>query len=142
MAGLATAWELSSGEWRERLGSITVYQRGWRLGGKGASSRGSHGRIEEHGLHVLLGYYDATFRLLREAYGELDRTVTDPNCPIRNWQEAVAPTGDVGLAEHDGAAWSHFVTTFSQNGSLQGSPGPRTGLCLPWKLQYADAASS
>ena len=123
MAGLATAWELSSGEWRERLGSITVYQRGWRLGGKGASSRGRHGRIEEHGLHVLLGYYDATFRLLREVYGELDRTVTDPNCPIRSWQEAVAPTGDVGLAEHDGAAWSHFVTTFSQNGSLPGEPG-------------------
>ena len=83
MAGLATAWELSSGDWRSRLGSITVYQRGWRLGGKGASSRGPHGRIEEHGLHVLLGYYDATFRLLREVYGELDRERTDPGCPVR-----------------------------------------------------------
>ena len=66
MAGLTTAWELSSGDWRKRLDSITVYQRGWRLGGKGASSRGPHGRIEEHGLHVLLGYYDATFRVLRD----------------------------------------------------------------------------
>src|SRR4029453_11438476 len=63
MAGLATAWELSAGDWRSRLESITVYQRGWRLGGKGASSRGRYGRIEEHGLHVLLGYYDATFRV-------------------------------------------------------------------------------
>ncbi len=123
MGGLATAWELSSGEWKERLGSITVYQRGWRLGGKGASSRGSHGRIEEHGLHILLGYYDATFRLLREAYGELDRAVTDRDCPIRSWQEAVAPTGDVGLAERDGAAWSHFVTMFSRNDALPGEPG-------------------
>lgn len=123
MGGLATAWELSSGEWRERLGSITVYQRGWRLGGKGASSRGTHGRIEEHGLHVLLGYYDATFRVLREAYGELDRTVTDPDCPIRTWQEAVAPTGDVGLADRDGGAWPHFVTRFSTNDALPGEPG-------------------
>ncbi len=123
MGGLATAWELSSGEWRERFGSITVYQRGWRLGGKGASSRGSHGRIEEHGLHVLLGYYDATFRLLREVYGELDRTVTDPDCPIRTWQEAVGPTGDVGLAERDGEAWAHFVTRFSRNDALPGEPG-------------------
>ncbi|HLS46340.1 MAG TPA: FAD-dependent oxidoreductase, partial [Ornithinicoccus sp.] len=65
MAGLTTAWELSSGSWTERFDSITVYQRGWRLGGKGASGRGDHGRIEEHGLHVLLGYYDATFRVLR-----------------------------------------------------------------------------
>ncbi|HEX9762665.1 MAG TPA: NAD(P)-binding protein, partial [Acidimicrobiia bacterium] len=123
MGGLATAWELSAGDWRESLGSITVYQRGWRLGGKGASSRGRNGRIEEHGLHVLLGYYDTTFRVLREVYDELDRTGTDPGCPIRSWRDAVAPTGDVGLAERDGADWSHFVTSFSRNGALPGEPG-------------------
>lgn len=123
MGGLAAAWELSSGQWRQRLGSITVYQRGWRLGGKGASSRGLHGRIEEHGLHVLLGYYDATFRLLREVYDELDRTSTDPDCPIRTWQEAVAPSGDVGLAERVDETWTHFVTRFSTNGDLPGEPG-------------------
>ena len=123
MAGLATAWELSSGDWRSRLGSITVYQRGWRLGGKGASSRGPHGRIEEHGLHVLLGYYDATFRLLREVCGELDRARTDPKCPIRTWRDAVAPTGDVGLADRDGDSWTSFVTRFSGNDALPGEPG-------------------
>ena len=96
MGGLATAWELSSGEWRKHIDSITVYQRGWRLGGKGASSRGRFGRIEEHGLHVLLGYYDATFRVLREVYGELNRDLTDPACPIRSWQDALSPAGDIG----------------------------------------------
>ncbi len=131
MAGLVTAWELSSGEWRERVGSITVYQRGWRLGGKGASSRGRHGRIEEHGLHVLLGYYDATFRVLREAYDELNRNVTDPACPIRTWQEAVAPTGDVGLAETPGGEWSHFVTRFSSNAALPGEPGAENRTLRP-----------
>ena len=50
MAGLSAAWRLSEPGWRNRFQSITVYQRGWRLGGKGASSRGDHGRIEEHGL--------------------------------------------------------------------------------------------
>jgi uncharacterized protein with NAD-binding domain and iron-sulfur cluster len=123
MAGLSTAWELSSGDWRGRLGSICVYQRGWRLGGKGASSRGPHGRIEEHGLHVLLGYYDATFRLLREVYGELDRERTDPACPVRTWQAAVTPTGDVGLADRDGDSWTSFVTRFSGNDALPGEPG-------------------
>jgi uncharacterized protein with NAD-binding domain and iron-sulfur cluster len=123
MAGLATAWELSSGDWRRRLDSITVYQRGWRLGGKGASSRGESGRIEEHGLHVLLGYYDATFRVLREAYGELDRPVTDPGCPIRTWTDAVEPTGDVGLAERVGDVRRPFVTRFSGNDALPGEPG-------------------
>ena len=122
MAGLATAWELSSGEWRDRLDSITVFQRGWRLGGKGASSRGAYGRIEEHGLHVLLGYYDATFRVLREVYGELDRPVTDPECPIRSWRDAVNPVGDVGLADWQESGWSHFVTRFSGNDAVPGEP--------------------
>jgi uncharacterized protein with NAD-binding domain and iron-sulfur cluster len=123
MAGLVTAWEMSSGDWRERLDSITVYQRGWRLGGKGASSRGPHERIEEHGLHVLLGCFDATFRVLREVYGELDRSVTDPSCPIRTWQDAVSPAGEVGLADRDGDGWSHVVTRFSGNARLPGEPG-------------------
>jgi uncharacterized protein with NAD-binding domain and iron-sulfur cluster len=55
--------------------ALTVYQLGWRLGGKGASGRSldpaTHGRIEEHGLHNLFGFYDHTFRLMRGAYDEL-----------------------------------------------------------------------
>ena len=131
MAGLAAAWELTSGDWRRHLDSVTVYQRGWRLGGKGASSRGPHGRIEEHGLHVLLGCYDATFRVLREVYGELDRPSTDPSCPLRTWQEAVTPTGDVGLADRDAAGWSSFVTRFSGNDALPGEPGAEDRLLTP-----------
>ena len=73
MGALTTAFELSEGDWTDRFERITVYQRGWRLGGKGASSRGAHGRIEEHGLHVLLGYYDQTFDVMRRCYEELDR---------------------------------------------------------------------
>ena len=61
MAGLAAAWRLSDPEGEQP--EVTVYQRGWRLGGKGASSRGPNGRIEEHGLHVWLGFYDNAFRL-------------------------------------------------------------------------------
>ena len=62
IAGLAAAWELS-GE-----AEVTVYERDWRLGGKGASSRGEHGRIEEHGLHVWGGFYHNAFRTMREVY--------------------------------------------------------------------------
>jgi uncharacterized protein with NAD-binding domain and iron-sulfur cluster len=73
MAGLSAAWRLSTPGWRERFESITVYQRGWRLGGKAASSRGANGRIEEHGLHIWLGSYENAFGLLRECYAELDQ---------------------------------------------------------------------
>ena len=39
MAGLTAAWQLEPASWATDA-EITVYQRGWRLGGKGASSRG------------------------------------------------------------------------------------------------------
>ena len=83
MAGLTAAWRLSEPGWQDRFESITVYQRGWRLGGKGASSRGENGRIEEHGLHVWIGSYENAFTLIRECYAELDRPTTDPTVPIR-----------------------------------------------------------
>ena len=71
MAGLAAAWALSGPDDRGEL-DVTVLEAAPELGGKGASTRGVHGRIEEHGLHVWLGYYDNAFRLVRELYEELE----------------------------------------------------------------------
>ena len=82
--GVESAWRLSEPGWRDRFDSITVYQRGWRLGGKGASSRGANGRIEEHGLHIWLGSYENAFGLLREGHAELDRATTDPQLRSRH----------------------------------------------------------
>src|SRR6266513_2695832 len=113
MAALSAALELSEGRWRDRFEQITVYQRGWRLGGKGASSRGRHGRIEEHGLHVWLGYYANAFRLLRQVYDELDRPSTAPDCPISSLRDAFLPAGRVGVAEDDDGRWSPWVATFT-----------------------------
>jgi uncharacterized protein with NAD-binding domain and iron-sulfur cluster len=123
MGALTTAFELSEGNWREQFERITVYQRGWRLGGKGASSRGAHGRIEEHGLHVLLGYYDQTFDVMRRCYDELDRERADPSAPIRTWDDAVAPSNLVGVVDaHDGH-WEPWVASFSP---VVGRPGAGT----------------
>jgi uncharacterized protein with NAD-binding domain and iron-sulfur cluster len=76
MAGMTTAWELTHGEnWDKEKNAprfdVTVYQMGWRLGGKGASGRGDNGRIEEHGLHVWMGFYENAFRIVRDCYDEL-----------------------------------------------------------------------
>ena len=122
MAGLSAAWRLSEPGWRERFASITVLERGFRLGGKGASSRGVHGRVEEHGLHVWLGHYDNAFGVVRECYGELDRARTDPACPIRTWRDAFLPTGDLGLFDRDPDGWSPWVARFSTNRLLPGEP--------------------
>ena len=127
MAGLTAAWRLSEHAADEL--EITVYQRGWQLGGKGASGRGVHGRIEEHGLHVWLGYYENAFRLIREVYGELDRSRTAPACPIRDWRDAFTPAGRVGIEDRGGGQWQHWVAEFSPQPGEPGdaTPGQRVG---------------
>lgn len=77
--GLAAAWELTQPRQHNRF-EVTVYQLGWRLGGKGASGRTPFGpgqppdaagsRIEEHGLHLWFGFYRRAFTMLAEAYHE------------------------------------------------------------------------
>ncbi len=123
MAGLSAAWRLSAPGWRERFESITVYQRGWRLGGKAASSRGANGRIEEHGLHIWLGSYENAFALLRECYAELDRPRTDPAAPVQTWDQALIPADNLGLAERWGTDWLVWLGTFIGNDELPGEPG-------------------
>jgi uncharacterized protein with NAD-binding domain and iron-sulfur cluster len=71
-AALATAFELTrTPELRARY-EVDLYQIGWRLGGKCASSRNraARGRNEEHGLHVLGGFYHNVFEQLHPLYAE------------------------------------------------------------------------
>jgi uncharacterized protein with NAD-binding domain and iron-sulfur cluster len=77
MAALATAAELLREPGAAERFEITIYQLGWRLGGKGASGRnlapGVGKRIEEHGLHVWFGCYDHAWSLLQRCYALLGR---------------------------------------------------------------------
>ena len=84
--------------------AVTVYQLGWRLGGKGASGRSldpaTHGRIEEHGLHNLFGFYDHTFRLMRGVHDELR---TRHGVDLGDFMDAVSPeSAAVFVEEVDG----------------------------------------
>ncbi len=71
MGALSAAYELMESDKTGRY-EIHVYQMGWRLGGKCATGRnlepGKRFRNEEHGLHVLGGWYHNTFAMLRTAY--------------------------------------------------------------------------
>ena len=102
MAGLTAAWALEPARASGPDRTVTVYQRGWRLGGKGASSRGVHGRIEEHGLHVWLGYYDNAFRVMREVYDELDRPATTRRARSRPGATPSRPPSTSGCADRSG----------------------------------------
>jgi uncharacterized protein with NAD-binding domain and iron-sulfur cluster len=77
MAALATAAELLREPGAAERFDVTLYQLGWRVGGKGASGRnlqpGQGMRIEEHGLHVWFGCYDHAWSLLQRCYAALGR---------------------------------------------------------------------
>lgn len=121
-ASLTAAFELTRPELNGRY-EVTVYQMGWRLGGKGASGRGPSGRIEEHGLHLWMGFYENAFRLMRECYSE--RNQAHPNCRFASWHDAFKPAPDVGVADSESGGWAFWLAHFPPG---QGEPGdPSTG---------------
>jgi uncharacterized protein with NAD-binding domain and iron-sulfur cluster len=118
-AALTTAFELTRPEHRGRY-EVTLYQMGWRLGGKGASGRGVAGRIEEHGLHLWLGYYENAFRLIRECYDE--RRAMLPDCRFADWRDAFTPAPDVGVTDRTGEGWEVWLAHFPPSSGTPGDP--------------------
>ena len=114
VSAMTAAWYLSHApDWQDHF-EITIYQLGWRLGGKGASGRNQRvaNRIEEHGFHFWWGFYDNAFRWMQEAYGELDRA---PGTPMATWQEAFKPMGyDVDMY-YFGGQWTPRFTPLPIN---------------------------
>jgi uncharacterized protein with NAD-binding domain and iron-sulfur cluster len=90
MAGLTAAYELSRTAELRRRYRVTVYQMGFRLGGKLASGRNweAGARNEEHGLHVWFGFYENTFRLAAEV---LERWRAPEGSPFRSVWDIVRP---------------------------------------------------
>jgi len=125
-AALTTAYWLSSEpELREQY-DVTVYQMGWRLGGKGASGRGENGRIEEHGLHLIFGFYDNFHTMMRRCYDALGRPAGHP---LARWRQAFHPR-DIGTEEqHFRGQWHTWQIVFPGNGRVPGSGG---ALLAPW----------
>lgn len=119
LGALAAAFELTSHpRWYERY-EIAIYQKGWRLGGKGASGRSENGRIEEHGLHCFWGFYDNAFRMLRTCYEEADRQTG----PIRTLDDAFKKLSSVWFIERVDGAWRRYEMDFPEN-SEQPGQGP------------------
>ena len=117
---------------------ITVYQLGWRLGGKGASGRNMKqgGRIEEHGLHIWAGFYENGFRLMRDCYNQLNTNgLRSPDAPLGTLEKAFTGLDSFLLAEMietDGKKEIHpWRITFYPN-----SEEPGTGTVVPTPFAY------
>jgi uncharacterized protein with NAD-binding domain and iron-sulfur cluster len=117
--GLTAAFELTDPA-RSQQFDVTVYQLGWRLGGKGASGRNAeHGqRIEEHGLHLWFGFYENAFSVMRRCYEELGRQ--PGTTPLATVDDAFTPCSDIVLYEQWGSRWRDRHFTFPLK---PGTPG-------------------
>ena len=128
-ASMAAAFELTRPEHKGRY-RLTIYQMGWRLGGKGASGRGPAGRIEEHGLHIWLGYYENAFKLLRECYAELGSGAGGRE--YENWRDAFFPDPYIALSEKrpNGDGWAHLAAHLPPADGQPGDPPATDTLSL------------
>lgn len=116
LGGLTAAFYLSSTpELRQRF-RVTLFTDGHQLGGKAASYRGVQGRIEEHGLHVMLGFYENTFRLLRQAW--------TPRGPFVDLFDAFSPHWRITFPEHalhgDVRLWERWTVDYPERPGLPG----------------------
>jgi uncharacterized protein with NAD-binding domain and iron-sulfur cluster len=127
-AAMTTAYYLSrTPELREEY-EVTVYQLGWRLGGKGASGRGPHGRIQEHGLHIFWGFYENAFALMREAYRVMDRPKTTP---LATFDEAFRGRDLLAMEDFFQGHWERWVVPLPTNAR---QPGETSGEPTSWEL--------
>jgi len=122
-AGLAAAWHLS----RQSGYEVHVYERSWRLGGKGASVRDRDGRIRDHGLHIWLGFYENAFRMIRDCYAIVEEKGWGPNGAAgaklahATFEDAFFPEPHIGVAGRSSA--SDWVVWSGQLPPAKGLPG-------------------
>ena len=98
---LGAVWELTeSPNWSERY-EIDVYAMGWRLGGKTASGRNPEQRYrnEEHGLHILGGFYHNTFQQLKPLYDAWNEHPEDLPRPL---DQSVSEYGRFSIMQREG----------------------------------------
>ena len=123
IGGLSSAFKLTELDPLNEKFEITVYQMGWRLGGKCASSRNpsENYRIEEHGIHLFGGFYYNTFDIMKKAYDQLNRPDSDPLSSI---DKAFKPSNFAAMWE-----------TYGQQMFEWDIDSKLTGEAAPWETQ-------
>jgi len=126
VGAMSTVFELTSVPgWQERF-EITVYQMGWRLGGKGASGRDRSvkDRIYEHGLHLWMGFYENAFRQMRDAYQEWNANGYLPKPGFANYRDAFEPRNFAPAMDQVNGNWTAWLLDFPPNGMAPGEDLP------------------
>ncbi|HEX3594846.1 MAG TPA: NAD(P)-binding protein [Polyangiaceae bacterium] len=125
-AGLAAAFGLSDTEEQRARYDVTVYQMGWRAGGKCSTGRAAPTlRVEQNGTHYLFGCYDACFDTVRRSFDELAMRGIGS---FGTYEEAFLPRNLLVFTQRFRGQWHLWPVRFPANGTI---PGMRDGV-LPF----------
>jgi uncharacterized protein with NAD-binding domain and iron-sulfur cluster len=124
IGSLAAAAELTNDpNWQNNY-EITIYQMGWRLGGKGASGRNRkiHDRIQEHGIHLWMGFYENAFHMIRQVYDEANKKGLMPHSPFTDARKAFTPMNYTPMMEQVGNEWKLWPLNWWPSQEFPGEP--------------------
>jgi len=125
-AALSTVWAITNQpDWQQRF-EITVYESSWRLGGKGASGRNEkYGyRIEEHGLHLWMGFYEDSFNVIRQVYNYCALHNLMPGSPLKTYQDAFTPLKHIAITEQVSGSYLPWILQLPLRDEYPGLPNP------------------
>jgi len=122
VAALTTAFALTEVDPAGEKYDITLYQLGWRLGGKTACGRNAEygQRIEEHGLHIWAGFYENAFTVMRIVFKALNRP---PSNPVATIGDAFKRQNQIAFAEEQKGAFSPWPFWFEPDADESIFPG-------------------
>ena len=132
IGALTAAYELTTvPNWQEHY-DITIYQQGWRVGGKGASARNpeQNWRIEEHGPHVWFGFYFNAFHVIDEAYRYCVQQGLLAPGGFESWKDAFTPRNEAVVLDYFRKTWHWWKLTLPE---LPGCPVEPAGADF-WSL--------
>jgi uncharacterized protein with NAD-binding domain and iron-sulfur cluster len=125
LASLAAAYELTNYDGFRDKFEVTLYQIGWRVGGKTANGFGPADRIEERGIHIFQGWYANAFRMVQDAYAYMEKHNLAPDSPLPKWSDAFVPDDATLFTEQDAkGAWTNWPIIFPYNDKVPGTEGP------------------
>ncbi len=129
MGAMSAAFALSEVDPHGERYEITVYQQGWRLGGKTASGRNAAmgQRIEEHGLHIWAGFYINAFTMMRVVMRELARP---PGTKLATLADMFARQNTIHYAQLRDGDWLDWAFWFQPDSDSAVFPG-KDGLWDP-----------
>lgn len=120
-AGLAAAFGLSATPELRAQYDVTLYQVGWRAGGKCSSGRGGdENRVEQNGTHYLFGCYDNTLELGKRAYDALAKT---GNKDFGTYKTSLLPRDLLALKHFFRGKWQMWTMPLPANEAEPGSSG-------------------